>query len=966
MGVSLEDMQRMLDNPDTYNNPPAPPGGGNSGVSLNDFQSEEDKKAKDDELERLGLPVRIGDRLSAGLSAFPDKPKAEEPFDYFFKTVPKGIFEAGKELAVNNIAAPFNQGMIDLLSIPNDISNMLFGTEYDPVQNLADKAGIGTGGEQQPTGYIARGSYILGSSVIPFLGLAAKGMQAAGQLRNVAVGARTVWQQFLASQGANVGAAASGEVMASYGAGVGGEYASQFTDDPTILALAEFAGGLTPTATHMIGAGTAVGRGLSYLREDVRRIADMMIVEPSASAMSRYRRQASDLLRSQVPDPQAAANRIGDVPELTPAQQTGDPRLIAIENKLVEDNAKLATRTQERVDAARARAVQEGRTIEGADARATQNRFRALVGSSYRRLQARSRVAAERAFKALANLNPDASPSEITTTAYQNLAIAEAGARADEVAIWKQIPRSNFGTTEEATSTFQRILAERESSADPADIPKFLREHLLPKADQELADGIDPALAEMVKDGTADLTLRRQTADVRMMGGENIVLGQGVDSPQGLEEQSLGWMVTLYGRIRKSIRDELGGKSPNRNSVRIMAQVADALLADMTVAGGGGDEVKAALDFSLQLNNKFTRGRVGQLLGYEADGGLAVDPELFLTRLMRGDTSTVAMKQFLEASPESAPVMEDWLKKQYILGVATVESGGTDAIDPRKAERIISQWEEKGYFKIFPHLRSELENVTSLAQASSRYDLRVTNFSRLAYNSNKSTASLYFHGDLKGVANDILTARNPEAVARRHTQRLGDDIDARRGLQSTLLEEILNVSAASFNDAGEIIYSPGKLNNMIKTYLPALRATGMEREQIDRVRNIAEVFIRTKARGGTLPPDILKTQASSILEVIARWAGSHAGSFVAKGSGSQLVMAQAGSQRARKALAAITRDHVREVLVAAIDDPELYKSLLVGFDKAENIPEQKQALNYVLRWLTGVQMDVATPDNQEE
>src|SRR5690606_10661222 len=68
-----------------------------------------------------------------------------------------------------------------------------------------------------------------------------------------------------------------------------------------------------------------------------------------------------------------------------------------------------------------------------------------------------------------------------------------------------------------------------------------------------------------------------------------------------------------------------------RNEARILDRFQEAILADLDAlearaTGDVGESYRNALNFSRQLNEKFRRGTVGRLLGFERTGAPAVPP----------------------------------------------------------------------------------------------------------------------------------------------------------------------------------------------------------------------------------------------------------------------------------------------------------------------------------------------------
>lgn len=79
-------------------------------------------------------------------------------------------------------------------------------------------------------------------------------------------------------------------------------------------------------------------------------------------------------------------------------------------------------------------------------------------------------------------------------------------------------------------------------------------------------------------------------------------------------------MRGLQSKLREVARNSRSGDNANLNRARIADSLADAITDDIALTEGGEEVaglVQAAVGYSRDLNNKFRKGTVGNLLGYK-------------------------------------------------------------------------------------------------------------------------------------------------------------------------------------------------------------------------------------------------------------------------------------------------------------------------------------------------------------
>src|SRR5690606_1787240 len=98
----------------------------------------------------------------------------------------------------------------------------------------------------------------------------------------------------------------------------------------------------------------------------------------------------------------------------------------------------------------------------------------------------------------------------------------------------------------------------------------------------------------------------------RFLGGGNESFGS---------EESVKEVHGLYSALREEARNSRAGDTRNLNRARLADDMADALLEDMQSIEAASQPLREAIDFSRHLNERFSRGSVGRVLGNERTGG---------------------------------------------------------------------------------------------------------------------------------------------------------------------------------------------------------------------------------------------------------------------------------------------------------------------------------------------------------
>jgi hypothetical protein len=301
---------------------------------------------------------------------------------------------------------------------------------------------------------------------------------------------------------------------------------------------------------------------------------------------------------------------------------------------------------------------------------------------------------------------------------------------------------------------------------------------------------------------------------------------------------------------------------------------------------------------------------------------------------------------------------------QNYLRAEFLDETMTDAgLNRRAANRFIGIWDRRGAFEEFPGLKDELLSATNAADAAQRWGIRADRVRSFANKSGKSRAALYLGADPGDEMRIVLNSNRPVAVAKSIHAKVSGDPDAVRGLQTSFIEEgFRRARSGQFYPDGDPIYSGQKFTKFLDEYRSTAKAVGISDEQFGRLENIALKMRQVEAVPSGRVTKALDDVPSAILDLAARYVGARTGGQLGNSLGSGMVMAQAFSARTRRMLAHITRNRAEELLIAAADDPKLYKALLLRPNASQ--PAQDKAAATIKAWLVSVGVDVIEEDEE--
>ncbi|MQM38770.1 hypothetical protein KBTX_02789 [wastewater metagenome] len=808
--------------------------------------------------------------------------------------------QAGRDFVSG--AKSFAGGVIDVVGMPADLANSALEAVGAPsipggandLRALASDYGIAYQRGNEPETVGNRASRILGGSAIPYAGVASRG----AQLARGAIAGTGLLDDAARTLATRPGATAAAELTSVAGATAGGEVGEAVAPNSEVAeALGELVGGFAPAAVSN-GPAMQLARGAG-------RAAKAGAV-PFTKAGGRVR--AARRLQRAAADPEAASTRVAgedtlsEAP-LSPARRSGDKRLMGIERTAADENPELDAKLSDDLTTAN-RVTREAATdLDGDPARARdilEQQRAALLDE----LDQRAAEAAQKADDAIQRLDPGATQRDISEVARTRVETALDDARRTEAELWGQVNRDAPATLSATRRTLRGELGQRSRFDDPEDVPSWL-------------------------------TRAAEETDSQILGPD----GQ----PTGGENVTFGDVHALRQRVGSALAEERAKPAPNRNKIRILANVSDSLLNDMAAAEGQGDALDTALSYSRELNRKFRRGAVGRLLGFERRGGPAVDPADTLRKIVSGQASGTQVREFLDAVPDAGEDVASYLKAAFL---AQASDGGT--VNPRAARAFRRKHAE--VLDQLPELKSELSNADHMARAAKRLQSRATNAKRLAFNRAKSRAALYLDGPPGDEWDRVLRSKEPKKAATALVRKVRGDRKAKQGLKSSFIDHLIRRSELGDTaQDGERFVSGKRLKRLMLGHGDTMDALGFTGAEKRRLNKVANTFERIEAKPSSGEP-VIDDTPSEWLSLLARYLGARSGQHMADGMGSSLVMAQHFSQRAQRILGKLTRDKAAELVTASVDDPELFRALLAS-PTSMKTKEAKNAAKRINAWL---------------
>ena len=790
--------------------------------------------------------------------------------------------EAQIEPAAQRGAAFFNRALAEVLGAPVDIvqagiergTELVTGERPQMIPAIGGSESLKRGMEalgiavarREPETPIEYIGQVGGESASLMLPMlgAARGASGTSTVGRVL---RSMEQQAVARPAAT----AAAETIGATGAGLGRMTAEEAELGAPAAFATEAAGATLPSVAMALSPIGLAKRGA----EKLGAMAFFPFTEQGA-----YER-ASRQVRSIVDDPIKVAQSIEDLSGTTllPSARSNNPGLMALENAVLNADPAEAARVAQNTSDTINNLVQSIKSSGSvADAKQFINAKRERL---FRALDARVELAGDKAATALASIAGDEASASIA--ARNALEEALADAKVQEAMLWRAIPQNVKASTKPVFDSYKEVVASL-SRAQSDDIPDVARS----------------------------------------------IIGGGIN--RKVKATSI---LELDGLYKKLGEESAAARASGQfNKARIAETLRDSILESFDTAEGNPatrEAIDTARAFSRQLNEKFRRGSVGRILGYSSEGGPRLAPELTLSATVGapGVGGAVAMKELAQAaeSPQMLEGIQSFIKDRFLQ--SSVREG---QIVPTLADTYLRNNAE--LLTNFPALRDQLSSARTAADVARRVQSSADAMRRTFDNANVSATARFLNAPVDNEINRVMGSVNPvgmfeDLVGRAKQDRSGKAVSGlKAGFSSWLID---NASSPSQIDiAGRPIFWGIKFkaaleNKSIRGVMEKLYSP----DEIKRMDEAADLLTKLHVRSqdkrlGT----ILADRPSQILSIVARVIGAKAGAAASATPGGSIQSASIGSNAVRDFLNKLTVDKAQQLIVDAVQDPELMVALL--------------------------------------
>lgn len=576
---------------------------------------------------------------------------------------------------------------------------------------------------------------------------------------------------------------------------------------------------------------------------------------------------------------------------LSPTQRTGDTGLYGLKKKIEDvepDFNKLSAKQRSKATEGLKRKIvtKDGVNIEAA---------RGYLNLKLREL-------GEVAKKQIKNIDPKASPEKYNEIVNSKLSQSLKEARRLEKKVWENIKSTDSVEPVHLKSVYSDELEDITAGGDLSEIDSFIKEKL----------------------GT--------TKRGKRIGGALVNKSKKKVTPKELHQ--------FYSRLGRRV-SELSEQAGKGKEIRIINNVREAALEDLSFTDVG-DEYQAAITFSRELNEKFTRGPVGKALGFQR--GVASEETMMMDKLLSGsdESARIGVEQLFKSTPGAKEDVMNLIKKKFAMS----SIGEANTINRIKGTEFLKN--NRRLLKAFPKLKQELQSaVTKQKKVDDLMGVKFeSDISPLV--KEQSAASVFLNSDPGDEINNILKYGRRKGKTRQAfselKQKLSKDPtgDALRGTKNALADELITSSKMNLSDdiTGEAFISGREfLKKLRRTKSDLLESGFLSKQEYENLEETGQTFKRVE--DDLMAPKsegkIMTDAPGQLLELIAGILGAKAGRTLNTGT-IQAPGETAGF--AKKLVNNITKDEARELIIKAQTDHKLMEDLLKDANKLTEMNKQ--------------------------
>lgn len=577
---------------------------------------------------------------------------------------------------------------------------------------------------------------------------------------------------------------------------------------------------------------------------------------------------------------------------LPPMEAVGDPGVASLQRAAAAVDPKLAGRLveQERQAVEKAREL----LLRTGDPKAVKVYLNNLVRAAVAEVQ-----------RSIEKLEPKLTMREANLITQQRLLAAYNKARAVEDKLWNKIPNVEINPTR-VISTFAELLLER-TPESPATIPRYLY-RFLGNYDEETGEFVFGALKPFSKN-----------------------------------------LVELRKRIVEDMAREAASKTGSPSKIRVLAKLNDAILETLEQSQVG-DRARAAIEFSRDLNQRFTKGFVGELLRFPRTDDADFLPLDTLDRLQRmtGERGAAAVRQLLAAEPKLRGAVADVVKQGFLNQVLDVDG----KLVVRNAKRFLQR--NKQLLEQFPEIKTAIEDSIKAQKVSDFLIGARKPVPTSPLRKRMSVASLWLDAPVGSEIKRIVEASpNPRAAMRDLLRLVSGNKEAMAGVRAAIMDYVWNKSKAGLPDPqGFQMISGRRMLQVMKENEGAFKVF-LAPSHVNRLKLVARELSKIEQARAAAPAagGLLSDKPGTLLEFVTRTLAVRMFAKIGQGTtGASLLTAAFGSKKAKELAMRLTNDKAKDLLFQAVEDPDMMRALLLPLSKASPF-QRRAAFNRVMAWL---------------
>ena len=365
--------------------------------------------------------------------------------------------------------------------------------------------------------------------------------------------------------------------------------------------------------------------------------------------------------------------------------------------------------------------------------------------------------------------------------------------------------------------------------------------------------------------------------------------------------------------LRTEARAARSGETPNRQKAMIAEELADSITEDLSriyMNTEGDNPVALAVSFSRELNQRFTQGPVGRILGKTGTGASRIDPERALSETLGTSKNLSSYDSILSAvgeNPEVQASMEDFIKHRFFSG---------EDFNASRANSFINA--NQDLMSRMPFLRNEVKEAIATGNAAKLKAPRKSKF----LNRNVNKAIVFIEQGAEDAFKKVYSSNTTGKDMQQLIRMVDRDVtgEAKQGLRSAFTTWMLDSSSSNKAINGESLsdlFNKRKTQIMINQLFDKSDKARLERavrtgKLLDTARNKETLdSITTNGIGG-------------LWMFLARVTGASAGRQVTNTLQGSAIF----SENFKKLAQAGIDNPAQQMLTDAINNEELFKALL--------------------------------------